>query len=187
MTMLLRVGKWVAAAAVLVLLAVMSLVALTPHDHKVELVVTYPHSPPSAVWRVLTDHASEPQWLPVFGSVEREADNVGRPVWTHRSRDGVFVFTLMTISETPGQRYERLLLRDDQPTTQPWDGRWVYELEPVGEGTRLRITEYGWTGGFVFFIDLRFRRSPDEFLQYYARRIGVVLNDPAQVQVIRSH
>jgi hypothetical protein len=63
----------------------------------------------------------------------------------------------------------------------------VYELQPEGSGTRLRITEYGWTDGFWFFITQRVLANPDVFLKYYARMIGRELNDPPQIQVVRSH
>ena len=101
--------------------------------------------------------------------------------------DEAFSFTLMTVSKIPEQRYERLLLRDHQPRSQSWDGRWIYELEPSGGGTRLRITEYGSTDGFPFFIMQRIVADPDAFLKFYANRIGQVLNDPPAVQVLRSH
>jgi len=162
-------------------------VALTPHDHKVELVVDYPHSTPSAVWQLLTDHASEPRWLAAFGSVERRPDRASLPVWTHRSPDGSFSATIQTISAIPERYYERFLLRDGQRPDQPWDGRWVFEIERLGQGARLKITEYGWTGGFVFFLRQRFVGSPHDFLLYYAKCIGRRLNDPAQIEIVRRH
>jgi uncharacterized protein YndB with AHSA1/START domain len=161
--------------------------AFARRDHTVELLVTYPKSPPAAVWRLLTDHASEPQWLPAFDTVVRQADIAGHEVWTHTSADGAFVFNVMTVSAVPERRYERLLLRERQPRNQSWDGRWIYELEPVGAGTRMRITEYGWTDGLTFFITQRVLANPDAFLRYYARTIGEALGDPAEIQVLRSH
>lgn len=182
-----RLGKYLLLAAGVAALALVALVAFMRRDHKVELVVTYPKSPPDAIWRLLTDHAAEPQWLPAFGSVVRQADIGGHEVWTHTSPDQAFRFTVMTVSAIPERRYERLLLRDDQPRHQSWDGRWIYELEPVGRGTRLRITEYGWTDGVAFFIRQRVIANPDAFLKFYANRIGRVLNDPPAIQVLRSH
>ena len=161
--------------------------AFVRRDHKVELVATYPHSPPSAIWRLLTNHAEEPNWLPVFGSVVRQADLGGHEVWTHTSADGNFRFTVMVVSALPERRYERLLLRDDQPRQQSWDGRWVYELEPSNGGTRLRVTEYGWTDGVPFFITQRVLANPDAFLKFYVARIGDVLKDPPIIDVLRSH
>jgi hypothetical protein len=63
----------------------------------------------------------------------------------------------------------------------------VYELQQSGSGTRLRITEHGWTDGFPFFIRQRVLSNPSVFLQYYADMIGRELNDPAEIQVVRSH
>jgi hypothetical protein len=182
-----RLAKYLLFAAGAGVLALVGVMAFMRRDHKVELVVTYPHSSPAAIWQLLTDHAAEPQWLPAFGSVVRQADIGGHEVWTHTSPDKAFSFTLMTVSKIPEQRYERLLLRDHQPRSQSWDGRWIYELEPSGGGTRLRITEYGWTDGLPFFILQRVVANPDAFLKFYANRIGQVLNDPPSIQVLRSH
>lgn len=154
-------------------------------DHKIEVVVTYPNSPPSAIWRLLTDHAAEPQWLPVFGTVVRHPDVAGDEVWTHTSTDQKFRFTLRTLSAVTERRYERLLLRDDQPRGQSWAGRWVFELQPHGSGTILTITECGWTDGVPFFITQRVLASPDVFLKFYAEMIGRQLNDVPTIQVVR--
>jgi uncharacterized protein YndB with AHSA1/START domain len=172
------------AAVVIVSLAV---VALTPRDHRVEIVATFPTTDPPEVWRLLTDHAAEPGWLPLFESVEREPDDHGRAVWTHRGPNGAFSFTLMTLSAIPPRRYERILLRDGQPRSRPWDGRWVFELEPAGGGTRLRITEHGWTGGFRFFVAQRILGSPHTSLEHYARGMGRALGDPARIEIVRTH
>ena len=185
--MIRRVGKYLLVATGLAAFALVGVMAFMRRDHKVELVVTYHQSPPAAIWRLLTDHAVEPQWLPAFGSVVRQADIGGHEVWTHTSPDQVFSFTLMTVSAIPERRYERLLLRDHQPRNQSWDGRWIYELEPSGSGTRLRVTEYGWTDGFPFFIMQRVVAEPDAFLKFYVNQIGQVLNDPPAIQVLRSH
>jgi uncharacterized protein YndB with AHSA1/START domain len=179
--------KFAAAAIVLAIVVVVALMAFARRDHKVELVVIYPKSPPSAVWQLLTDHAGEPKWLPAFGSVVRQPDIGGHEVWTHTSPDGSFSATVMTVSAIPFDRYERLLLRDRQPRNQSWDGRWVYELQPDGSGTRMTINEYGWTDGFPFYVAQRVIGSPDAFLKYYAGRIGAALNDPARIEVVRSH
>lgn len=173
----------VVVAAVIFLAAM----AFMRRDHKVELVVTYPRSTPAAVWGLLTNHADEPRWLPAFNTVVRQPDVGGHEVWTHTSPDQVFSFTVMTVSALPERRYERLLLRDGQPRNQSWDGRWIYELDPANGGTRLRVTEYGWTDGIPFFITQRVLSNPDAFLKFYVNRIGEVLNDPPIIEVVRAH
>jgi uncharacterized protein YndB with AHSA1/START domain len=178
---------WIAAvlsAAVLVLLAV---IALTPRDHIVEIVATYPKSSPDSIWRLLTDHATEPTWLKAFKTVTREADNQGRAVWTHRTPDGRFAFTVLTTHAVPGRYYERILLRENQPSDQPWGGRWVYTLEPAGRGTRVHLVEQGWTGGVKFFVQQRFLASPSDSPKFYLTQIGVALGDSAVLEVRRTH
>ena len=185
--MIRRAGVYLLGGIAVLAVAVIGTMAFMRRDHRVELVVTYPHSTPAAVWTLLTDHGSEPTWLPAFGTVTRQADIGGQPVWTHTSPDQAFAFTLMTVSTVPEQRYERILLRDDQPRSQSWDGRWVYTLVPQGGGTVLHITEYGWTDGFPFFLQQRVLGSPDAFLKFYAQMLGRALNDAADIQVVRSH
>jgi len=51
------IGKVVLAAIVVAVLGLLGFMALVRRDHKVEIVVLYPNSPPSAVWRLLTDAA----------------------------------------------------------------------------------------------------------------------------------
>jgi hypothetical protein len=96
--MIRRVGKYLLWATVMAVFALVGVMAFMRRDHKVELVVTYPQSPPAAIWRLLTDHAAEPRWLPSFGSVVRQPDIGGHEVWTHTSPDKVFRFTVMTVS-----------------------------------------------------------------------------------------
>jgi uncharacterized protein YndB with AHSA1/START domain len=182
-----RIGKSVLIVMAAAGLGAVGFMAFVRRDHKVELIVTYPKSSRSAVWRLLTDHAAEPKWLPAFATVVRQADVGGHEVWTHTSKDRSFSATVMTVSAIPEERYERLLLRDTQSRSESWDGRWVYELQPEANGTRLRITEYGWTDGFTFFIAQRVVADPDAFLKYYVRMIGRELNDPPEIQVLRSH
>ena len=57
-------ARWALAVIVLAGLGLIGFMAFVRRDHKVELIVTYPKSPPAAVWRLLTDHAAEPKWLP---------------------------------------------------------------------------------------------------------------------------
>ena len=182
-----QIGKWFLLAVAVAAAGLIVFVAFARRDHQVELIVTYATSPPREVWRLLTDHASEPKWLPAFGTVVRQPDSAGREVWRHTSPDGSFSATVMTLSAIQEQRYERLLLREGQPRNQSWDGRWIYDLQPSGSGTRLMITEYVWSDGFLFFIQQRVLSEPDAFLKYYARMLGRELNDEPHIQVVRSH
>ena len=168
---------WLAAVLGALLLSVVALVAFTPHDHKVELVVSWPSTPPTRIWQLLTQHADEPRWVTFFASVKRQPDDQGRPVWAYRDATGSFSATMMTILAVPESRYERILLREPGAGRDAWDVRWVIELEPAGSGARMRFTEYGWTGGFVFFLQQRIVGSPHRFPEQYVRSMGAALGD----------
>ena len=71
--MMRRAATYLLLATGITAVALVSVLAFMRRDHTVELVVTYPQSSPAAIWRLLTDHAAEPQWLPAFGSVVRQS------------------------------------------------------------------------------------------------------------------
>jgi hypothetical protein len=178
--------RWALLALPILVLAPLAILAVVPRDHVVELVAVWPSTPPPRVWQLLTDHAAEPTWFPAFESVERRPDDHGRPVWTYRL-GGTVTATMMTTSAIPERHYERLLLRAGQPRSQPWDVRWVFEIEPAGAGTRMKLTELGWTGGVRFFVVQRILGSPHELPELYLRKMGDRLGEPTRIEVVRTH
>jgi hypothetical protein len=94
---------------------------------------------------------------------------------------------MMTTSAIAERHLERLLLRDGQPRSQPWDVRWVFEIEPAGAGTRMKLTEHGWTGGVRFFVVQRILGSPHRFPELYLRKMGDGLGEPTRIEVVRTH
>ena len=79
-----------------------------------------------------------------FVTVVRQPDIAGHEVWTHTSPDQAFSFTLMTVSAVAEQRYERLLLRDNQPRSQSWDGRWNIRIL-LSRNSATRINWKNWS------------------------------------------
>lgn len=142
-----RVGQFLLLVIGAAVLAVLGVMAFMRRDHQVELVVSYPNSTPAEIWRLLTDHAAEPQWLPAFGTVTRQADIGGHDVWTHNSRDGAFSFTLMTVSAIPERRYERLVgsvpaaisVSGSRLRRKPSPNRWPFTSLPPSTGRRRRL------------------------------------------------
>jgi len=81
---------------------------------------------------------------------------------------------------------------DDRPTRYvtriaddklPFGGRWIYELEPVGGGTRLTITEDGFVKNPIFRLvtALAPNATKNRFLANLARRLEVTTTvEPAE-------
>jgi hypothetical protein len=94
-------------------------------------------APPEAVWTIITDFEGYPTWRPGLKCVERGPDFDGLPSWYEIcSRHGRAHFRV-TESEPPQRLVTRLA--DD---ALPVSGRWVFDLQPDGDGTVLTITEW---------------------------------------------
>lgn len=125
-----------AAVAALLLLALLVGMML-PEEHTARAAARVPGSP-DEVWTAMTEAEAFPEWRPGVQAVEvLDRDSEGAVRWTERARAGSM--TLEVVERRPG---ERLVLRIADPDL-PFGGRWTYELEPDGAGTRVRITEDG--------------------------------------------
>jgi len=94
---------------------------------------------PETVWEELTKR-DKPQ-RPQMDTVLESSLEPGAPL-LYTSHDGSRVFVVGRVIEIdPPRRLShtwRLTMRDDEPTLVAW------ELEPSGEGTRVRLTHTGW-------------------------------------------
>ena len=78
--------------------------------------------------------------------------------------------SVVDVDERPRRKVTRIA--DDK---LPFGGRWIYELEPVADGTRLRITEDGFVKNpiFRFISALTPNATKTRFLRSLARQLGV--------------
>ncbi len=97
-------------------------------------------APPGAVWAALVDLDAQPGWRRGLEKLERLDDRRFRET----SRDGAITFEVVE-EQPPELRITRIA--DDR---LPFGGRWIYELQPDGPGTRLTITEDGFIKNPVF-------------------------------------
>jgi hypothetical protein len=82
------------------------------------------------------------------------------------------------VDDPPRLRITRI--SDD---TLPFGGRWIYQLEPVGDGTRLTITEDGWVGNPIFRLVTAIapNATKTKFLRALADKLGVAVEvEPAE-------
>jgi hypothetical protein len=82
------------------------------------------------------------------------------------------------VDDSPRLRITRI--SDD---TLPYGGRWIYQLEPVGEGTRLTITEDGWVSNPIFRLVTAIapNATKTKFLRALGDKLGVAVDvEPAE-------
>ena len=122
------------------LVLVMALVGLAlPRAHLVSRSATLAQ-PPSGVWHALADLDAQPRWRRGVKRIEQLDAKRFREHSTH----GVILFEIAE-DAPPVRRVTRIA--DDK---LPFGGRWIYELAPDGDGTRLTITEDGFIKNPVF-------------------------------------
>ena len=131
--------------AVLGLVALVALVGLfLPREHRVLRSIVL-HQPPESVWVVVRDFGALPGWWSEVKSVERLPDEGGKERW--RQNVGGFDMPLEIAEEqAPRRLVTRILAAEDAA----FGGRWIYEIEPMAEGSRLTVTEDGWIGNVLF-------------------------------------
>jgi hypothetical protein len=150
------------------LVALMALVgALHPREHVAGSAVTL-HQPPESVWAVVRDIGAVPSWWQEVKSSTRVADRDGREAWFQTLRNN-FTMPLVIEAADPPRRLTTLI---DSPAGAAFGGRWVYEIEPVPEGSRVRIIERGWVANPLFRFLSRFVFGYHGTQRSYLRALG---------------
>lgn len=118
-------------------------------------------APPAEVWRLITEVERFPEWRPDISAVRRLPDVDGRPVW--REESGTGPLTLAVEEWDPPRRLVARIADEGLP----FGGRWIYEIEPEGEGARLTITEEGEVYNPLFRFMARFVFGHDGTIRSY--------------------
>jgi uncharacterized protein YndB with AHSA1/START domain len=137
--------------------------------------------PPEAVWAVVTDFPETPKWHPEVRQVERLPDHDGHAVWRETYRNG-YPIRLETTEEAAPRR----LVRAIQDEKGPFQGRWVFELEPTETGTRLTITEHGEIANPFFRFMARVFMNPAIYLELYLKALAVKLGDAPPPTAVKA-
>jgi uncharacterized protein YndB with AHSA1/START domain len=139
MRWLIRLGAGTLAAV----LVVFGVGAALPVAHSAQVSREVSGSP-DEVWAVLNDVEEYPTWRSDVARVTRVAADVtradgsaGSRAWREEGSAGPLTLEV-TESDPPRRLVTRIV---DQGL--PFGGRWTYELEPTGSGTRVLITEDG--------------------------------------------
>ncbi|MEQ9401056.1 MAG: SRPBCC family protein [Longimicrobiales bacterium] len=107
-----------------------------PRDHTATVTDTIA-APLDSVWAVVTAPSGFPSWRSGVSSVEVLPPEMGRPRWRESGSDGTL--TLEATAWSPPTRFVTRIADEGLP----FGGTWVYELAPVGVGTRVTLTENG--------------------------------------------
>lgn len=160
----------VLALLVALVVAIFIIGGMLPVDHVATGSIVM-HQPPEVVWHTITDHANEPKWRPEVQSMVRLPDRNGHEVWQENYKHDHLVFE--TLEAVPPKKLVRQIVADEKA---PFTGRWDIELEPVGGGTRVTITENGEVGNHFFRFVSKFvighTRTIEVYLKNLAGRLG---------------
>ncbi len=168
--LLIWIGSIFGALVVLVCLAA-GIGTMLPKGHSVSRTIRL-KPPPEEIWKVLTDHASMPQWRSELKKVERLPDVNGHEMWKEYNSMGEMVLE-MTETDPPRRLIGRIA------PGQPFGGTWTYELTPESGGTRLKITEDGEVYNPIFRLVSKFMdpaESMTVFMTGLAKKFGEAPN-----------
>ena len=144
--------KWILVIAVTIA-SIVALAALIgsrlPRSHQASREQTLAASP-EAIWTAITDVEAFPSWRKDIKNAHRLPDRDGRPAWVEEGRSG-----RMTLAVERMEAPRLLVVRISDPDL-PFGGTWTYEIIPVADGVRLRITEDGEVYNPLFRFMARF-------------------------------
>ncbi len=160
--------RWIVVvlAVLAVLVAVVALIgSRLPKSHRALVERTFAVAPES-IWRTITDVDAFPSWREGVKRVQRLPDRDGRPVWIEEGGFGKLTLAV--------ERFEppRLLVGRIADPGLPFGGTWTYEITPVSDGSRLRITEDGEVYNPMFRFMSKFIFGYEGTIQSYMASLG---------------
>ena len=155
----------------LALCVLISIIGLfLPRDHLNARAVVLA-KPRDEVWRTLTDLDGQRAWRRGLEKIEHLPAVDGKPSFREHTGQGAIVY-VVDADQAPALRITRI---DDKG--MPFGGRWIYELEPAGDGTRLAITEDGFVRNpafrFLWKTVIPQGRTIEKFMQDLGKHLGV--------------
>ena len=135
--------------------------------------------PPAEVFAVISDRAAQTQWRADLKSVEILPPQDGRVVFRETTRMGPVRYVVDEAEA--GRRLVTRILDEDLG----YRGRWIFELEPDGAGTRLTITEEGEVTSWMFRALSPFF-SKTATLEAYLKALAAKFGETAALAVLRA-
>ncbi len=136
----LKVLGIVAAVFAVVVIAVLILGTLQPHEHVASATAEIA-APQARVWQLIEEVDKQPAWRTGLLSVEPRAPENGHRCWTEVQKQ-----MRMPLCEDLSAEPSTRIVRIADPSL-PFGGTWTYQLQPSGpNATHIVITENGTTG-----------------------------------------
>jgi uncharacterized protein YndB with AHSA1/START domain len=132
---------------------------------------------PETVWHAITDYAGQPAWRKDMKGVERLPDKDGRAVWREIYKKGSPI-TLETAEAEEPHRLVRTIADEDSP----FSGRWEYDIQAEGAGSRLTITERGEVPNPFFRFASRFLIGHTYFMEKFQKDLAAKFGEEAVIE-----
>jgi uncharacterized protein YndB with AHSA1/START domain len=134
--------------------------------------------PPAEVFAAISDRASQTQWRADLKSVELLPPQDGRVVFRETTKMGPVRY-VVDESVASARLVTRILDED-----LGYRGRWIFELAPEGEGTRVTVTEEGEVTSFLFrALSPLFSKSAS--LERYLKALAAKFGETAAPEILR--
>jgi uncharacterized protein YndB with AHSA1/START domain len=134
--------------------------------------------PPPAVWAVIRDGQTYPEWWGLIKSVTRLPDRDGKEVWQLDYKDGNRFELRVDEADEP----RRLVLRIDD-AKKLFEGTWDYALEPAGDGgSRLTLTEHGEINVPFVRLMARLLMSPHMYIDMHLKALAAKFGETPVLQ-----
>jgi len=159
------IGFFVVGGLVVLVGVVAAIGAALPRGHVATRTASF-RQPPEAIFGAITDFAHAAAWRGDLERVEVLESATGLPRFREHGAHGAIT---MEVTELTAPR--RLVVRIADPGL-PFGGRWVYQVEPAAEGSRLSITEEGEVYNPIFRFVSRFVLGHHKSLEDYLRALG---------------
>jgi hypothetical protein len=158
-----------------IIVVVMAIGAILPEAHVARRTVLV-HRAPDVVWGIVTDFASFPSWRPGLKGVEILPPHDGRTVFREEADHRKITF------EVEEQTAPSRLVTRIADESLPFGGRWIFEIIPEGDQTRVTITEEGKVKTALFRFMSRFVFGYYTTLDRYLTALGSKLGEKVEPQ-----
>lgn len=133
-----RIGMVLGTLVVLLIVIPWLIGSLMERDHFAKQARVVP-APIDKVWDSVSGFDELGAWAPDIAALERVEDVDGLPSYRMEGEDSVVTFTFTTV------RAPRELSVEVRDSLDSYGGTWSYQLTEVDGGTRVEVSEDGWT------------------------------------------